>query len=105
MMKKNSGKNKGIENSKKDSKEENANGIKEEDADKENVWTGNFYGLVGFICGVAGLIIYPIFFGIMAIGFGLMNMRNEEKNLWKLAIPLGVIDLVFVLFLIVYYGI
>lgn len=72
--------------------------------DRENVWTGNFYGVVGFICGVAGLILYPLFFGIMAIGFGIMNMRNEEKNLWKLAIPLGVIDLAFVLFLMVYYS-
>jgi hypothetical protein len=55
----------------------------------------NRYGVLGFICAVTGLIIFPIIFGIAAIMFGYLNMTRETKNLWKLDIPVGLIDVIF----------
>jgi|GEM_PF-2234303 len=59
------------------------------------LWAQNMFGVVGFIMGVVGLIVYPLYFGIFAMIFGVLNKKLETVNLWKLDIPLGLFNIGF----------
>ena len=66
----------------------------------QNKWGENRLGVVGVVCGIAGLIVFPLPLGIVALVFGRLNMIREEVSLWKLALPLGVLNTVFGIFVL-----
>jgi|GEM_PF-6065890 len=68
---------------------------------QESKWAENRLGVLGVICAVAGLIVFPLPLGIVAVVFGRLNMIREEVSLWKLALPVGVLNILFGVFVLV----
>ncbi len=66
----------------------------------ENKWAGNRLGVAGVICAVAGLIAFPLPLGIVAVVFGRLNMLREEVSLWKIALPVGIVNILFGIFVL-----
>lgn len=64
-------------------------------AKKENRWADNRTGLMGFICAITGLVVFPLPFGVVAVFFGYRNKTRETISLWKLILPVGVFNILF----------
>ncbi len=69
-------------------------------SEKENRWADNRLGVAGFACAVGGLIIFPLVLGAAAICLGYLNLKKETVNLWKLALHVGVLNVLFGLLLL-----
>ena len=62
---------------------------------KEKKDPSNRLGIMGFICAIVGLIAFPLIFGIAAILCGYFNRQRETRNLWKIDIPIGILNTIF----------
>ena len=62
------------------------------------------WGIVAFICGLVGLLVFPIPFGVVALIFGAVGVNKKLKGLAIAGVILGFIDIVVGLIILLAYA-
>lgn len=60
------------------------------------------HGVIGFVAGIMGLFYYPLFFAVIGIGMAYLNKKYEKRKVWKLVLFLGLVNLFYGIFTILY---
>lgn len=57
----------------------------------------NVVGIISLICGLIGLLVYPLFLGIVALVLGIIGMNLVSKTTSTIGFILGAVDILFVI--------
>jgi len=61
-----------------------------------SVSKSNGFGVTGLVLGLVGLVIFPPFFGVLAIIFSSIGLSKDQKYS-KAGLVLGIVDLLWMI--------